>query len=96
MYGLPGQTLQQWKETLERVLELQTEHISMYQLKIEEGTPFYHQMQKGSLATIDQDLAADMYLLGQETLTAAGFVQYELSNYAREGFESMQKLSLWK
>ena len=96
MYALPGQTLQQWEETLEQVLALQTEHISMYQLKIEEGTAFYHQMQQGNLAEIDQDLAADMYLLGQKMLNAAGFIQYELSNYAKDGFESKHNLLYWR
>jgi len=96
MYGLPKQTLAQWEHTLQTAIALKPKHISMYQLKIEEGTPFSHWQDNHTLPTIDEDIPADQYLLGQQLLTQAGFVQYELSNYAQAGFESKHNLLYWQ
>ena len=93
MYGLPGQTLNGWKDTLERVLALNPEHISCYGLKLEEGTPMYEY--RDFLNLPDDDLQADMYLAAVEILRARGFRQYEISNFARKGLYSRHNMKYW-
>ncbi|MEN6479358.1 MAG: radical SAM family heme chaperone HemW [Anaerolineales bacterium] len=83
MYGLPRQTLAAWQDTLERALALAPEHLSLYALSLEEGTPLAAQVARGELPEPDADLAADMYLWAEERLATAGYVHYELSNWAR-------------
>jgi oxygen-independent coproporphyrinogen-3 oxidase len=84
IYGLPLQTLEEWRATLSRAVTLQPEHLSLYALKVEEGTGLAHQIQRGIYPMPDDDLAAEMYELAEETLDAAGYAQYEISNWARE------------
>ena len=79
MYGLPGQDLQDWQETLDNVLRLNPEHVSCYALKIEDGTPFAGM--KEVLNLPEDDVQADMYLAAVETLRGRGFRQYEISNF---------------
>ena len=93
MYGLPGQTLINWKDTLERVITLNPEHISCYALKVEEGTPFYQV--KDMLNIADDDTQADMYLAAVEILRSYGFRQYEISNFARKGLYSRHNMKYW-
>ena len=93
MYGLPGQTLNGWKDTLERVLALNPEHISCYGLKLEEGTPMYEY--RDYLNLPGDDLQADMYLAAVELLRARGFRQYEISNFARKGLYSRHNMKYW-
>ena len=93
MYGLPGQSLHDWQDTLDNVLRLNPEHISCYGLKIEEGTPFYDM--KDFLNLPDDDLQADMYMAAIEALRARGFRQYEISNFAKPGRESRHNLKYW-
>ena len=93
MYGLPGQTLNGWKDTLERVLTLNPEHISCYGLKLEEGTPMYEY--RDFLNLPDDDMQADMYLAATEILRARGFRQYEISNFARKGLYSRHNMKYW-
>ena len=93
MYGLPNQTLNGWKDTLERVLALNPEHISCYGLKLEEGTPMYEY--KDFLNLPDDDLQADMYLAATEILRAKSFRQYEISNFARKGLYSRHNMKYW-
>ncbi len=83
IYGLPEQTLQTWQTTVQRILDLHPEHISAYALTLEHGTPFGRWSSKGLLPLPDPDLAADMYEWLSETLEANGFVQYEISNWAK-------------
>ncbi len=83
MFGLPHQTLARWRANLEQALELAPEHLSLYALTLEEHTPLAAQVARGALPTPDDDLAADMYELAQELLAAAGYEQYEISNWAR-------------
>ncbi|MBI5878004.1 MAG: radical SAM family heme chaperone HemW [Chloroflexi bacterium] len=82
MYGLPTQTLAQWRQSLDAALVLQVEHLSLYGLTIDEGTAFKKRVEKGLLPEPDQDLAADMYELAEERLAEAGYRQYEISNWA--------------
>ena len=93
MYGLPNQTLNGWKDTLERVLALNPEHISCYGLKVEEGTPMYDY--KDFLNLPNDDLQADMYLAASEILREKGFRQYEISNFARKGLYSRHNMKYW-
>lgn len=83
MYGLPGQTLEQWNETVARCLELGPEHLSLYALTLEPGTPLAETLALGEVPLPDPDLAADMYEAASERLHEAGFWQYEISNWAR-------------
>ena len=93
IYGLPGQTLQSWQDTLDHVLQLNPEHISCYGLKLEEGTPLYEYREYANLP--DDDAQADMYLAAVETLRGRGFKQYEISNFCRKGLQSRHNLKYW-
>ncbi|MCI6958123.1 MAG: radical SAM family heme chaperone HemW [Candidatus Faecousia sp.] len=93
IYGLPGQTLQGWQDTLDHVLQLNPEHISCYGLKLEEGTPLYEYRDYAALP--DDDLQADMYLAAVETLRGRGFKQYEISNFCRKNLQSRHNLKYW-
>ncbi len=83
IYGLPRQNPQRWETTLARAIALGPEHISLYALTIEEGTPFARWAAAGRFPYPDDDLAADLYELASQQLGAAGYVQYEISNWAR-------------
>ena len=96
IYGLPAQTLSQWRGTLERALDLRPDHLSLYALTLEEGTPLHGQVARGELPQPDPDLAADMVLLAQEMLGAAGYRHYEISNWARPGCECRHNLTYWR
>ena len=83
IYGLPEQTLKTWQSTVQRILDLHPEHISAYALTLEHGTPFGRWSSKGLLPLPDPDLAAEMYEWLGETLEQAGYIQYEISNWAK-------------
>ena len=89
IYGLPGQSPDTWAHTLERAIALGPEHISLYALTIEENTPFARWVATGQLAPPDDDLAADLYELADARLRAAGYHQYEISNWARHDAPSL-------
>ena len=93
IYGLPGQTLEEWMKTLRHVLSLQPEHISCYGLKVEEGTPLYEYKDCCNLP--DDDAQADMYLAAVEILRKHGYRQYEISNFCRKGHVSRHNLKYW-
>ena len=93
IYGLPGQTLAGWKQTVEHVMELHPEHISCYGLKLEEGTPLYTNQHRYHLP--EDDDQADMYLAAVDILTSNGFRQYEISNFARKGLYSRHNMKYW-
>lgn len=95
MFGLPGQTMHHWRETIERALDLHIEHLSLYSLIIEEGTPFYTWTHEGRITPGDEDLCADMYEYADERLHAAGYVNYEISNWSLPGFQSRHNLTYW-
>lgn len=82
IFGLPFQTLDRWRETLETTVGLQPDHLSLYALTIEHGTPFQGWLRHGLVPLPDDDLTADMYDYATERLAAAGFRQYEISNWA--------------
>ena len=85
MYGIPRQTADSLRQSLDFVLSLRPEHISAYALKLEEGTPLYKQ----NPALPDDDTVADMYALINETLGKSGYHRYEISNFAKPGYESV-------
>jgi len=83
IFGIPCQTLESWRMSLELGLSLEPDHLSLYSLTIEEGTPLENWVSRGLLSEPDQDLSADMYELASELLKEHGFEQYEISNWAR-------------
>jgi len=96
MFGLPGQTMQHWKTTLDRALALHPEHFSLYSLIIEEGTLFYTWTNEGRILPGDEDLCADMYEYADERLQAEGYENYEISNWALPGHQSRHNLTYWR
>lgn len=95
MFGLPTQTLQQWKDSLNVACELPIQHISAYSLKVEEKTVFYQLLRKGKLSLLDQEEEATMFEYMLEKLTENGFNHYEISNFAKPGRESIHNLTYW-
>jgi len=95
IYGLSGQPLAAWQRTLAEAIDLRPEHLSLYALTLEEGTPLATDVANGRLPAPDPDLAADMYLWAGETLAAAGYQQYEISNWALTGRRCRHNLVYW-
>ncbi|MBN9241716.1 MAG: coproporphyrinogen III oxidase [Mesorhizobium sp.] len=96
IYARPGQTLEAWRAELEEAISHAADHLSLYQLTIEEGTPFYALHKARKFAIPDPDLAADLYQLTQEVTAARGLPAYEISNHARPGAESRHNLTYWR
>jgi oxygen-independent coproporphyrinogen-3 oxidase len=94
--GLPNQTLQDWKNNLDEALAMRPEHLSLYLLEIHEATPLAEQIRSGRQPQPDEDFAAEMYELMIDKLSAAGYEQYEISNFARPGFESRHNSKYWR
>jgi oxygen-independent coproporphyrinogen III oxidase len=94
MFGLPGQTVEQWKFTLEKTIALQPDHISAYCLTYEEDTEFFLRHARGELLQ-DMDTDAAFFEMTMSILEDAGYEQYEISNYARPGFSSVHNRSYW-
>ena len=95
IYGLPGQTMEDFIDTLDKALALDLPHYSSYSLIVEPKTVFYNLMQKGKLHLPPQDLEASMYEKLMETMEKYNLHQYEISNFARTGFESRHNLTYW-
>jgi oxygen-independent coproporphyrinogen-3 oxidase len=96
MYGLPYQSIDQWRETLESAESLGPQHISMYGLTLEGGTPLERQVKTGVVPVPDPDLAADMYLMAEDAMARLGYRHYEISNWALPGRESRHNLTYWE
>lgn len=98
MSALPAQTLSRYRETLNRVLALDPppEHISAYSLTVEEGTYFYEKYQKGTLELPDEETDREMYQMTKERLARSGYRRYEISNYARAGYECRHNCGYWR
>ncbi|MGI5962138.1 MAG: radical SAM family heme chaperone HemW [Lawsonibacter sp.] len=94
IYGLPGQTMDSWKATVEHALSLIPQHLSCYGLKVESGTPLCARVEAGENLP-DDDLQADEYLWTVGRLARAGLEQYEISNFAKPGYESQHNLRYW-
>ncbi|NLC67204.1 MAG: oxygen-independent coproporphyrinogen III oxidase [Clostridiaceae bacterium] len=95
IFGFPGQSLEDWEETLERVTNHGVEHLSCYSLKIEEGTALYDDVKKGRVKAVDDELDRDMYHLAVKKLRDKGFIHYEISNFSKPGFESRHNMNYW-
>ncbi len=95
MYGLPGQTLEAWKKTLLLLLALNPSHVSCYALTIEEGTRLAHDIARNLVSKLDDALVVDMEAAAETLLAAAGFVRYEISNYARPGAACRHNQLYW-
>jgi len=96
IYGIPGQTADSWAGTLAAIIALQPDHISAYGLMIEADTPLFEMVTAGQLQPHDDDTYADLYEQGQSTLAAAGYEQYEISNFARPGRRCLHNLIYWR
>ena len=96
IFGIPGQTLEQWVETLDAALSLHPMHISAYGLIPEEGTPLHEDLQSGALTLPDPDLERMMYDSALSILSLHGFSQYEISNFALGGMECRHNIGYWK
>jgi len=95
IYGLPNQTPEIWTDTLRQAIDLPVQHISAYHLTYEEGTPLYKQLKEGSLIPVDEEMSNRLFEIVMDTLPPAGFEHYEISNYARPGFQSRHNASYW-
>ncbi len=96
MFGLPNQTVEDWRESLESVAKLNPEHISAYSLIIEEGTHFYKLYEEDKLNLPKEDKERSMYLITKEILNKYNYHQYEISNFAKEGKECFHNKVYWK
>ena len=96
MYSLPEQNINQWQADLRQAIQLSPEHLSIYGLTIEDGTPFSHRYPDDSPGKPDDDLSADMFEVADDLLTAAGYEHYEIANYARPGYRSRHNSGYWR
>jgi oxygen-independent coproporphyrinogen-3 oxidase len=96
MYALPDQSLDDWQRTLESALELAPDHISLYELSVEEGTVFGNLRSRCLLRLPDEDLQIEMYIAAINALTAAGYEHYEVSNFAKPGRRSRHNQTYWR
>ena len=94
IYGLPDQTMEKWRQTLQEAVGLMPQHISCYGLKVEENTPLWRE--KDTMVAADDDEQAEMYLWTADFLARQGYGQYEISNFARPGYESRHNLKYWR
>jgi oxygen-independent coproporphyrinogen III oxidase len=96
IFGIPGQSVEVWRETLDEALSLAPTHLSTYGLTFEKGTTFYSRLTKGNLQRCEEESEREMYALAMDRLPQAGFEQYELSNFARPGFRSRHNEMYWR
>ena len=95
MYGLPGETLNDWEADITQALSLDIEHLSAYCLMIEEDTPLHQMLQDGKITETDEELERHMYETLIDRLKAAGYEHYEISNFAKPGYRSRHNSSYW-
>ncbi len=96
IYGIPGRSLVSWRNMLAEIVALGAQHVSLYGLTLEENTPMHQRVKLAEISAPDSDAAASEYELAEEMLETAGYQQYEISNWAKPGFESRHNLSYWK
>ena len=96
IYGLPGQTLAGWQQTLDEAMTMRPEHLSLYSLTLEEDTPMWKAIKQGSWPGLDPDISADQYELAEDLLAAHGYGHYEISNWAMAGLECRHNLTYWR
>lgn len=93
--GGPGQSMESWKESLQRAIDADVSHVSVYPLMLEDGTPLTRRVEAGECEVADEDLQVDMMLEAEHMLTAAGFERYEVASYAKPGFTSCHNTAYW-
>ena len=96
IYGVPNQSIEQFRDDLEKAIGLDTQHVSVYGLTIEEKTAFGRWAEQGKLEPLDETLAAEQFEMIMDKLEAAGYEQYEISNFCKPGFESRHNSSYWQ
>ena len=96
IYARPDQTLESWKQELESAIRLSADHLSLYQLTIEQGTPFFDLHKRGKISIPEPEQAAQLYELTQEITQAHNLPAYEISNHANPGCESRHNLTYWR
>ncbi len=96
MFAVPGQTLEEWREDLQRAIGLGAEHLSLYNLTVEEGTEFGRLKRAGQLEEADEGLAAAMFEAAMDLTAGAGYEQYEISNYAQPGRRCLHNSIYWR
>lgn len=96
MFGIPGQTAESWARSLKQAIELEVDHLSCYGLTYEHGTRLTRALHAGEVSRCDEDLEAELYLQAIDTLAAAGYEQYEISNFARPGRACRHNLAYWR
>lgn len=95
IFGLPGQTMESWKETVHQIIDMYPEHISAYSLTFEERTRFSKMLKKGEITEIEESLSLDMFHWVCHRLAEAGYEHYEISNFARSGKRALHNSSYW-
>ena len=96
MYGLPGETIEQWENDLHQAIALNVEHISAYHLTYEEGTPLYRRLQAGEVSEVSEELSLTFFNMLIDALTKAGYQHYEISNFCKPGMHSRHNSSYWQ
>ena len=96
MHSLPGQTVEEWRETIEAAIAMKPEHISAYGLTIEPGTPLFTSLEAGEIAPQDEELSAGMFEMTAALLRQAGYEHYEISNFALPGYRSRHNQVYWQ
>jgi len=97
IYGTPGETIADWRESLQTAIDLETDHISAYSLIVEPGTKLHRQISSGDIVNPDEDLHAAMYEVAEQMLADAGFSNYEVSNWAKDtSSRSRHNIAYWQ
>ena len=96
LYNIPGQTVNAWINDLETVVEMKPDHIAIYSLTAEEGTPFYAEIQNGNLSLPEPTIECEMFIKGSRYLRDCRFNQYEISHFANKGMKCRQNIHYWK
>lgn len=96
MYGFPEETIEDWIQDINHALRLNVEHISAYSLMYEEGTPLYSMLQRKEIKEVDEEISREMYECLIDQLTSANYRHYEISNFARDGYQSRHNSSYWR
>ena len=95
IYGFPNETMEEWKQDVDRALSMEVEHLSAYALSYEEGTPLFQMLERGQVEELDEELQRDMYYYLKDKLQQAGYEHYEISNFAKPGCRSRHNSSYW-
>lgn len=95
IYGFPNETMEEWKQDVDRALSMEVEHLSAYALSYEEGTPLFQMLERGQVEELDEEQQRDMYYYLKDKLEQAGYEHYEISNFAKPGCRSRHNSSYW-